>query len=288
MNKLNKKILGGLALSTVLMCTQASATIITFFGDDNASGQFATDGSGLTSSFVNKSNVIDSSNGYFLETFDLATAMTGLPGMADTQYNVAGQSNGCGVNTLSQNGITVTQTGGGLGVTVGNIENRAARPGNNGNANYIDSTCYGFTPKTGRSGTVEVDYTVFLNNQGGVQLDYFGFYWGSVDTYNNFQFFNDTNNTSVAITGQQLLDQLGGQSGNQGSIASNTYVNIDFDGFSWNRFVVNSTGIAGEFDNIVTGLTTRNKNVPEPMSIAVFGLGLFGLGLANRKRKFQK
>tara|TARA_R110001599_G_scaffold151856_1_gene336878 strand:+ start:390 stop:635 length:246 start_codon:yes stop_codon:yes gene_type:complete len=69
---------------------------------------------------------------------------------------------------------------------------------------------------------------------------------------------------------------------------SNTYVNIDFESFSWNRFVVTSTGIAGEFDNIVTGLTTRNRDVPEPMSIAVFGLGLFGLGLANRKRKFQK
>jgi len=288
MKELNKKILGGIALSTVLMCTQASATIITFFGDDNASGQFATDGSGLTSSFVDKSNLIDATDGYFLETFDLATAMTDLPGMADTQYNVAGQSNGCGVNTLSQNGITVTQTGGGLGVTVGNITNRAAKPGNNGDANYVDNTCYGFTPKTGRSGTVEVDYTVFLNNLGGVQLDYFGFYWGSVDTYNDFRFFNDVDNTSVAITGQQLLDQLGGQSGNQGSRASNTYVNIDFNGFSWNRFVVNSTGIAGEFDNIVTGLTTRKRNVPEPMSIAVFGLGLFGLGLANRKRKFKK
>tara|TARA_R110001583_G_scaffold22536_5_gene84499 strand:- start:1328 stop:2194 length:867 start_codon:yes stop_codon:yes gene_type:complete len=288
MNKLNKNILGGLALSTVLVCTQASATIITFFGDNNASGQFATDGSGLTSSFVDKSNLIDTSNGYFIETFDLATAMTDLPGMANTQYNVAGQSNGCGVNTLSQSGIDVTETGGGLGVTIGNIENKAARPGNNGDVNYVDNTCYGFTPKTGRTGTVEVNYTAFLSNLGGVQLDYFGFYWGSVDTYNNFQFFNDTNNTSVAITGQMLLDQLGGQSGNQGSPASNTYVNIDFDGFSWNRFVVTSTGIAGEFDNIVTGLTTRNKNVPEPMSIAVFGLGLLGLGFANRKRKFQK
>tara|TARA_R110000822_G_scaffold11702_1_gene42537 strand:- start:34116 stop:34988 length:873 start_codon:yes stop_codon:yes gene_type:complete len=286
---INKKTIGSLALGAVLTCTQANATIITFFGDDVASGQWATDGSGLTSSFVDQSNLIDSSNGYFIETFDIATAMTDLPGMADEQYNIAGASNGCGVNTLSQNGITVTETGGGLGVASQNLPGQAARPGNTGSANYIDSTCYGFTPENGSSGTVEVDYTSFLNAiPGNAQLDYFGFYWGSVDTYNDFQFFNDTDNTSVSITGSQLLTQLGGQSGNQGAPTSNTYVNIDFESFSWNRFVVTSTGIAGEFDNIVTGLTTRNRDVPEPMSIAVFGLGLFGLGLANRKRKFQK
>jgi len=288
MKKFNKKIIGSLVLGAVLTCTQANATIITFFGDDAASGQFATDGSGLTSSFVNSSNLIDSSNGYFLETFDLATAMTDLPGNPDMQYNVDGKSAGCGVNTLGQAGIAVTPTGGGLGVTNQNLAGQAARPGNGGAANYVDSTCYGFTPKNGSFGTVEVDYTDFLNSiPGAAQLDYFGFYWGSVDTYNDFEFFS-ANGDSVAITGSSLLNQLGGQSGNQGAPTSNTYVNIDFEGFSWNRFVVTSTGIAGEFDNIVTGLTTRNRDVPEPMSIAVFGLGLFGLGLANRKRKFQK
>lgn len=289
MNKLvSKKIIGSLALSAALSCAQANAAIITFFGDDIASGQWATDGSGLTSSFVDQSNVIDASNGYFIETFDTATAMTDLAGASDMQYNIAGNSDGCGVNTLSQPGITVTESGGGLGVADGNLPGQAARPGNTGAANYVDNTCYGFTPQTGSSGTVEVDYTAFLAGLGGVQLDYFGFYWGSVDTYNDFEFFNDNDGTSVAITGTELLNLLGGQSGNQGLPTSNTYVNIDFDGFAWNRFVVTSTGIAGEFDNVVTGLTTRNRDVPEPMSLAVFGLGLFGLGVANRKRKFQK
>lgn len=286
MKKSNKNLVSSLVLTTLVTCTQANAAIITFFGDDATSGQWATDGSGLTSSFVDQSNLIDASRGYFIETFDTATAMLGLPGASDEQYNIAGQSTGCGINTLSQPGIAIDGGGNGLGVAVGNLPNQAARPGNNAAANYVDNTCYGFTPRTGNSGAVEVNYTGFLANLGGVQLDYFGFYWGSVDTYNSFEFFNDTENTSIAITGTMLLNQLGGQSGNQGSTASNTYVNIDFDGFSWNRFVVTSTGIAGEFDNIVTGLTTRNKNVPEPMSIAVFGLGLFGLGLANRKRKY--
>ncbi len=291
MNKLiNKKNIVSLALGAVLTCSQANAAIITFFGDDIASGQWATDGSGLTSSFVDQSNLIDGSNGYFIETFDSATAMTDLPGMSDDQYNTgaAADAAGCGINTLSQTGISVTQTGGGLGVAGSNLPGQAARPGNTGAANYVDNTCYGFTPQNGSSGTVSVDYSGFLGALGGAQLDYFGFYWGSVDTYNDFEFFNDTDGTSEKITGSELLALLGGQSGNQGAPTSNTYVNIDFDGFSWNRFVVNSTGIAGEFDNIVTGLTTRNKDVPEPMSLAVFGLGLFGLGVANRKRKFQK
>ncbi len=273
-----------LALCAALSCTQASAAIITFFGDDIASGQWATDGSGLTSSFVDQSNLINPSNGYFIETFDMNTAMLGLPVNPDLSYNVAGQSTGCGVNTLSQPGITVNETGGGLGVAIGNVPGDAAKPGNGGGANYEDNTCYGFTPKVGNSGTVEVDYSAFLAGLGGLQLDYFGFYWGSVDTYNDFEFFNDDTQQSVAITGTQLLDQLGGQSGNQSESNSNTYVNIDFDGFSWNRFVVTSTGIAGEFDNIVTGLTNRRRDVPEPTTLAIFGLAIIGLSLANRKK----
>lgn len=288
LNKTNASIL---ALCTALTCSQANATIITFFGDNIESGQWATDGSGLTSSFVDQSNLIDPSNGYFIETFDTATAMLGLPGISDEQYNVDGQSEGCGVNTLSQQGITVTETGGGLGVAKGNVNGKAAKPGNGGGANYEDNTCYGFTPAKETSGTVTVDYAGFLAGISTVtgtnaQLDYFGFYWGSIDAYNNFKFFGSgsSNGSSVTITGQSLLDALGGQAGNQAASTSNTYVNIDFDGFEWNKFTVTSTGIAGEFDNVVTGLTSRRKDVPEPTTLAIFGLGIMGLSLARRKK----
>jgi len=281
----NKKNAATIALTTALYCTQVNAEIITFFGDNIESGQWATDGSGLTSSFVDQSNLINSSNGYFIETFDTATAMQDLPGVPNTNYNVLNQSEGCGINTLGQAGIALTTSTDGLGVVKGNLPGHAAKPGNGGGANYEDNTCYGFTPAEGNSGWVEVDYTAFLAGLGGVQLDYFGFYWGSVDTYNDFEFFNDNTFTSVGITGTQLLAQLGGQSGNQSSPASNTYVNIDFDGFSWNRFRVTSTGIAGEFDNVVTGLTTRRRDIPEPTSLAIFGLGLIGLGLRKKLTK---
>jgi len=278
----NKKNVSVLALCAAMSCTQANAEIITFFGDNAASGQFAGDGSGLTSSFVNTNNIINPSNGYFIETFDTATAMQGLPVAPVMTYNVVGSSEGCGINTLGQAGISLSTSTDGLGVVKGNYPGHAAKPGNGGAANSVDNTCYGFTPAEGNSGWVEVDYTNFLAGLGGAALDYFGFYWGSVDTYNDFEFFDDVNNTSIAVTGTDLLSQLGGSSGHQSSPASNTYVNIDFDGFSWNRFRVTSTGIAGEFDNIVTGLTTRNKNVPEPTTLAIFGLGLMGLGLRKK------
>jgi len=293
-NIFNKKNAALIALTTALSCSQANAAIISFFGDNIESGQWATDGSGLTSSFVDQSNLIDPSNGYFIETFDTATAMIGLPAgdpVKQMQYNVDGQSTGCGVNTLSQDGITVTETGGGLGVAIGNVPGKAAKPGNGGGANYEDNTCYGFTPASGTSGTVTVDYTGFLAGisaatQTDAQLDYFGFYWGSVDAYNDFEFFGsgDDAGDTVAFTGQSLLDALGGQAGNQSSPTSNTYVNIDFDGFTWNKFTVTSTGIAGEFDNVVTGLTSRRKDVPEPTTLAIFGLGLMGLSLVRRKK----
>jgi len=301
-NKTNASVL---AFCVAITCTQANAGIIdgmsiTFFGDDVASGKVATDGSGLTSSFINSSNLIDSSNGYFIETFDAATAMTDLPQNLNTDYNRdVAEAEGCGVNTLGQPGISISEGGGGLGVSKGNVPG-AARPGNGGV--HQDNTCYGFTPRITAEGggSVTVDYSGFLDSLDGVidgiaggALDYFGFYWGSVDTYNNFEFFNTGAGTSVKLTGTELLGALGGNSGNQSEVASNTYVNIDFSGdvqgssaFSWNKFTVTSTGIAGEFDNVVTGLTTRSKEVvTEPTTLAIFGLGLMVIGLRRKLTK---
>ena len=257
--------------------SQASAATITF------GGQVATDGSGVTSSRIDASNQITAatvSNGYFVETFDAATAYP-IGAGGDTQYNIAGSSTGCQVN--SPLGITPSALGV-VGVRNDSVPNVAAAPAG-------DSTCYAYTtPETiGTDSFVDIDYTTFLANIGdidaslaGSSIDYLGFYWGSVDTYNSFQFFSG--DTMVAeITGPELLAEFNGTSGNQTSPASNTYVNIDFSfAESFDNFRVVSSGIAGEFDNIVVGLTQR---VPAPGSLAFLGLGLLGLGLG---RKFKK
>ncbi len=277
-----------LALLVGLSCTGANAGIIVNFG-----GQAATDGSGITSSLVNANNIQDASTGLFIETFDLATSITDINGIipgglgaADDGFNfdATADAAGCGVNTLGAPGISFSETGGGFGVAIGNIDNVAAQPGNGGGA-IEDTTCYGFTPKTGSSGTVTIDYTGFLGLLGGPLIDYFGFYWGSVDDYNDFTFIDTSTGDSETILGTTLLALQGGVSGNQSDPGSNAYVNITFDGgFAFDKVVVNSTGIAGEFDNVVTGLNNR-PNVPEPASLAIFGLGLIGIALKRRNRK---
>lgn len=255
---------------------QASAANITF------GGQAATDDSGLTSQRIDASNVIsDPSLGFFVETFDAATSFpAGASG--NTDYNVDGASAGCQINSPL---MVSPSSAGVVNVRRGSVPNEAAAPAG-------DTTCYAYTTPAneGVDSFVDIDYTNFLANLGdidpalaGSRIDYLGFYWGSVDTYNSFEFYaNDVLVSS--ITGPELLALQNGDSGNQVDPASNTYVNIDFTfAESFDRLRVVSSGIAGEFDNIVVGLTQRP--VPAPASLAFLGLGLLGLGLGRRFKK---
>jgi hypothetical protein len=253
---------------------QASAFDVTY------GGQTATDGSGLTSSFISADNVIsDTSLGYFVETFDTATAIAEY-GDGDTQFNVDGVSDGCAVNSP----LNITPSSSGVvNVRSGSENNVAAAPAN-------DTTCYAYTTpaEIGSVSSVEIDYTDFLASFDGTDLedsyiDYLGFYWGSIDDYNSFEFYNgDT--LVLTITGQELLDAFGGSVGDQDSELTNVYVNIAFDASeAFDSFTVNTSGIAGEFDNIVVGLDARP--VPAPASLAFLGLGLLGLGLGRRFKK---
>tara|TARA_R110001599_G_scaffold260197_1_gene460575 strand:- start:219 stop:1064 length:846 start_codon:yes stop_codon:yes gene_type:complete len=258
---------------------QASAANITF------GGQAATDNSGLTSQRIDASNVIsDPSLGFFVETFDAATSFpAGASGNTDYNVdNVNGASEGCQINSPL---MVSPSSAGVVNVRRGSVPNEAAAPAG-------DTTCYAYTTPAneGVDSFVDIDYTNFLANLGdidpalaGSRIDYLGFYWGSVDTYNSFEFYaNDVLVSS--ITGPELLALQNGDSGNQVDPASNTYVNIDFTfAESFDRLRVVSSGIAGEFDNIVVGLTQRP--VPAPASLAFLGLGLLGLGLGRRFKK---
>jgi hypothetical protein len=109
--------------------------------------------------------------------------------------------------------------------------------------------------------------------------DYFGMFWGSVDTYNSIYFY-DGASLVASFTGSDIAPLIA--NGNQASWQSNRFVNFFFnDGDSYDSFVLKSTSFAFETDNHAYG---NQVSVAEPATLALLGLGLAGLGFARRKQ----
>jgi len=237
----------------------------------------ATDGSGLTSQYIDP--ITGGLPGYFIETFDQATGDPSFPG--STAYNDPGFDQDCAVNSVNGGpaGVLVTPPSNEVGVRQGSVTNVAAAPAN-------DSTCYAYlTNNDVGTASFEFDYSQLLSFNADTGITYLGFYWGSVDRYNDFNFYSGGNLVS-RITGSGLLSALGGSAGNQTGPGSNVYVNIDFSfAEQFDRLVINTSGIAGEFDNIVVGLSQRPVTVSSPGSSALLLLGLAAIGLRLRRKK---
>jgi hypothetical protein len=115
----------------------------------------------------------------------------------------------------------------------------------------------------------------------GGSHDYFGLYWGSIDTYNFLSFY----------LGDELVDTFSGSdlpplvaNGNQTAWSSNRYLNFFFsDGDLFDRVVLRSDGYAFESDNHAF----RAVSVPEPGTLALLAAGLLGIG-ASRRRTVQR
>lgn len=112
----------------------------------------------------------------------------------------------------------------------------------------------------------------------GTTADYFGLFWGSVDTYNSITFY--LGGLEVGTFGG--LDIAPPADGNQTADATNRYVNFWFNnGESFDEVRLSSNGFAFESDNHAYRTTS---SVPEPATAMLMLLGLLGL-MGARKRQ---
>lgn len=113
--------------------------------------------------------------------------------------------------------------------------------------------------------------------------DYFGMFWGSIDTYNSISFYDDGTQVGDTITGSEFIPLLA--NGNQSSWDSNRFINFEFTGGTYNEIRLTSQGLAFETDNHAYGNVLQSVNVSSPSAFVLVGLGLLGLGMKQRRSK---
>lgn len=258
---MNKVFLSAVFALGVAMVSSAQAYVVSF--DYTNTNSAPGDHSGKTSYLLGANNIATPGSGVFVETFDAR--------------NGGGNTMGCGLDTPSN---LVSISGGSYGFRSGTLANVAAAPAG-------DRSCYAYGPSQGGAlpDKVTIDYSGLLSELGATSLNYFGLYYGSIDTFNDLTFYNAAGGLIAKITGTSLISQFKGTSGNQTADSSNIYVNLFFDPAErFTSFAFSTSGIAFEMDNLAVGVNVARK-LPEPSSLALMGLAMAAI-VVLRRRKF--
>jgi hypothetical protein len=149
-------------------------------------------------------------------------------------------------------------------IVTGSVSSQYAQPANTG-SDYLS------VPRDGSSGTASLML--------GTTANYFGLYWGSIDTYNTLSFLLNGDEVE-SFTGTDIVAYIPGTAnGNQSADTSNRYFNFFFGNQLFNEVELISTGRAFETDNHAFA------TVPEPGTLALLALGLTGLLIARRRKQ---
>lgn len=116
------------------------------------------------------------------------------------------------------------------------------------------------------------------------QANYFGFYAGSLDTYNMVSFFLNSDMVD-SFTGSDINAVAFPGQGTTGNQAQAAYINYYTSGaVEFNRVVFSSSSNAFETDNHAYAIATPPGQVPLPGTVALLGVGMAGLGALRRRR----
>jgi len=116
----------------------------------------------------------------------------------------------------------------------------------------------------------------------------FGFYWGSIDSYNTVDFYSGGESV-YTFTGDHLAGLLG--TDNSPNYGTDQYVNF-FADWGEGDFLAAEGGWGPMFDSVKFSseggvafeVAVAQAEVPEPAAIGLLGLGLLSLGFGRRRR----